>query len=376
MEVYLDNAATTQVRAEAVEKMLSAMQDGYGNPSSTHRAGRGAAKLLAAARESVASALGAATCEICFTSGGTEADNWAILSSAEAGQRGGRHMITSSAEHEAVLAPARKLESLGWEVDYLAPDSTGRVPADSLSDALRGDTALVSIMLVNNETGAVNPVEEYARIIKKRGSGAMLHTDAVQGLGKIPINVNALGADLVSVSAHKIHGPKGAGALYIKRGTKLPAMFAGGGQESGRRAGTEALPAIAGFGEAARLAHIELEEASRAVRYLREYAAGLLAAAIPRAIIIGEGDSPYILSFSLPGARSEVLMNYLDGEGVCVASGAACGKGARSHVLKAMKLKDSVIAGALRVSFSRYSTKTEAEYLVDKLRTAYETLRR
>ena len=374
MKVYFDNAASTMVRDEAIEAMLRVMKEKFGNPSSMHEFGRLALGELDTARNSVASALGAKPENVFFTSGGTEANNWAILGVADSLIRKGKHIITSAIEHSAVSDPIKKLESYGWDVTYLQPDSSGRITADSFSAALRDDTVFASIMLVNNETGAVNPLGEYSGEIKRRGLGTVLHTDAVQGLCKIPFTVKSLGAELVTVSSHKIHGPKGVGALYIGDGVKITPLILGGNHEKGRRGGTEALPAVAGFGEAARLGMLELEDAASAVRSLREYVSELLGDELPEIVFIGEGDSPFLLCISLPGYKSEVLMNYLDGEGIYVSRSAACKKGARSRTLEAMRLSNDVIDGALRVSFSRYSTREEAECFVRTLKKASETL--
>ena len=362
------------VREEAVEAMLRVLRDNYGNPSSVHHMGRRAAAELSAARKYIADALGAEPDDVYFTSGGTEADNWAVLGSAEALSRKGRHLITSSIEHDAVIEPVKKLESLGWEATYLEPDSAGRISEDAFAAALREDTVLASIMLVNNETGALNPVGGYSREIKRRRLETVLHTDAVQGFCKLPFTVKALGADLVTISAHKLHGPKGVGALYIKPGVKLPPHSLGGGQERGKRPGTEVLPAAVGFGEAARLGFLEREQNAAAARGLRGFICRRMAEELPGSVVIGNGDSPFILSFSLPGYKSEVLMTFLDGEGICVSKSAACKKGARSRVLEAMKLRNEVIDGALRASFSRYSTMEEAECFVEALKRASETL--
>ena len=374
MNVYFDNAATTRVRSGSAAAAMRAMREEYGNPSSSHTMGRAAASMLAGARQSVAGALGAKPDEVYFTSGGTEADDWAILGSAEMLGRGGKHIISASTEHDAVIRSLEKLETAGWEVTYLEPDSAGRIPAEAFASALRDDTVFASVMLVNNETGVVNPLGEYSKEIKRRKLGTVLHTDAVQGFCKIPFTVKLLGADLVTVSAHKIHGPKGAGALYIRSGLKLPPLMLGGGQESGKRAGTEALPAVAGFGEAARLGALELEETPASVRRLRDFTVSRLAEEIPEALVIGAGDSPYILSLSVPGHKSEVLMTSLEGGGICVSKSAACKKGARSRVLEAMRLRRDIIDGALRISFSRYSTADEAEYFIQALKRASRTL--
>ena len=376
MNVYFDNAATTAVREEVIEKMVSVMRTDFGNPSSSHFLGRSAANELAVARKNIANALRAKPDEIYFTSGGTEANNWAIQCSAKMLARRGKHIITSSIEHDAVAEPIKMLEQNGWEITTLKTNNMGFIGSDAFADALREDTVLASIMHVNNETGAINPIEDYSREIKRRKLGTLLHTDGVQSFCKLPFAVNALGADLVSISAHKLHGPKGIGALYIKGGTKLPAIFLGGSQERGKRAGTEAMPAIAGFGEAVRLAQLEQEENTKKVTTLSEFTSRRLVEELPEAVIISDNGSPYILSISLPGYKSEVLMSYLESEGVCVSKSAACKKGARSRVLEAMRLKNDVIDGALRVSFSQYNTQQEAEYFVQILKKASLIIRK
>ena len=374
MIIYFDNAATTMIRDEVIDAMLRTMREEYGNPSSVHVMGRRAAGEIETARESIARALGARPDEIYFTSGGTEADNWAALGCAEASSRRGKHIITSAIEHDAVMEPVKKLERMGWDVTYLTPDEFGRVPAEDFAGALREDTVFASIMLVNNETGAINPVGEYSKEIKRRGLSTALHTDAVQGFCKIPFTVKTLGADMVTVSAHKIHGPKGVGALYIRKGVKLPPFILGGGQENGIRAGTEAMPAIAGFGEAARLGLLEREENAAALQKLRDYVIEQLYEKLPEAVVISKEGSPYLLSLSLPGYKSEVLMSFLESEGICVSKSAACKKGARSRVLEVMRLNNDIIDGALRVSFSRYNTQDEAEYFVKTLKKASQKL--
>ncbi|MCL2366013.1 MAG: cysteine desulfurase [Oscillospiraceae bacterium] len=374
MKVYFDNAATTMVRDEAVTAMVSAMREDFGNPSSTHHMGRQAATLLKTARQHIAHVLGADPAHIFFTSGGTEASNWGILGLADMTARSERHIITSAIEHDAVLESIKKLESMGWEATYLMPDEAGRITAEAFADALRDDTAFCSIMLVNNETGAINPIHEYAAHIKHKGLKTLLHTDAVQAFCKIPICVKTLGADIISISAHKIHGPKGAGALYAKPHIKLPQALLGGSQERGKRPGTEALPAIVGFGVAAALAHAELKHTTDSVHQLRTHAISRLNINIPEAVVIGEGDSPFILSLALPGHKSEVLMNFLDAQGICVSKSAACKKGAKSRVLEAMNLKSDIVDGAIRVSFSKFNTIAEIDYFIDQLKHASKSL--
>ena len=365
--VYFDNAATTRVRDGVADIMVSTMCEDYGNPSSSHEMGRRAKAALDAARKNIAGALGTAPEEVFFTSGGTEADNWAICGAAEALPRGSHHMITALSEHEAVRKSAELLEQRGWEVTYLRPGNDGRITTESFAGALREDTALASVMLVNNETGAINPVADMTREIKRRGLKTIFHTDAVQGFMKIPFTAKALGVDLITLSAHKIHGPKGVGALYARKGVRLKPLLRGGAQEKEKRGGTEAMPAIAGFGEAVRLASAEREATDRSVRDVREFTVKLLCEKLPDTLILSPGDSPYILSISLPRYKSEVLMNCLEEDGIYVSKSSACKKGARSHVLQAMGLPNAVIDGALRVSFSRYSTPAEASYLVGAL---------
>ena len=371
--IYLDNAATTRVCKEAADAAYRAMVDNYANTLSTHSMGRTAAETLEIARGQVAALLGAATTELCLTSGGTEADNMALTGAVGSKNRAGNHIITSAYEHYAVLKTAKELERRGFDVTYLPPDRDGSIAPEALAGALREDTALVSIMLVNNETGAINPVAEYAAEIKRRGSRALLHTDAVQGFGKIMFTAKSLGADLISVSAHKIHGAKGAGALYIKNGVKITPLFHGGAQENGIRPGTHALPAIAAFGEAARLALPSVEANLRHVTDLRDYAVSLLQAFGVQIISTAEA-SPYILSISLPGFRSETLMNALEQHDICVARSSACKKGARSHVLEATGLRPEVIDGALRVSFSHETTRAELDTFAESLEKISKTL--
>ena len=375
MTVYFDNAATTRVRDEAAGAMLKMMTENYGNPSSTHLAGREAAKALKSAREALAKAIGAQPDEIYFTSGGTEADNWAILGASELKGIGSRHMISSLTEHDAVRKSVDRLEEKGWEISRLSPDRAGRITPEAFASALRPDTAIVSLMLVNNEMGAVNDIPVLAKALKSANPRALFHTDAVQALGKLPVNVKSLGADMVSLSSHKIGGPKGCGALWIRKGLNLRPLHLGGGQEKGLRPGTEALPCIVGLSTAAELAAKELKDNSAKLRSLRDRAVALLKESIPDTVFIGEGDAPQILSISLPGYGSEVLMNYLDARGIMVSKSSACKKGARSHVLEAMALPKDVIDGALRISFWRDNTPEEVDYFVATLSEAVKSLR-
>ncbi|MBR6654921.1 MAG: cysteine desulfurase [Oscillospiraceae bacterium] len=363
--IYLDNSATTKVCPEAVRAVTEAMTENYGNPSSGHTLGRAAGELLVSSRDKIAKALGALREEIYFTSGGTEADNWAIINGAKHNSRVGKHVITTAVEHDAVLKSMKELERLGFEVEYIKPDADGNIPAQRFTDAIRPDTALISVMLVNNETGCVFPVTEIARAIKLKKSRALLHVDAVQGFLKIPFKTKALGADMISISSHKVHGPKGVGALYIKKGLHLPPLIFGGGQENGYRSGTEGLPAIAGFAAAVDSGFKKLGENSAHMAELKEQLKQLLSDNLPECVMIGAGTAPHILSLSMPGYKSEVMMNFLDAQGICVSKGSACKRGKRSHVLEAMGLANDVMDGSLRVSLSHENTDAEIKTFVE-----------
>ena len=373
MEHYLDNSATTKVCPEAVQAACEAMTELYGNPSSTHTKGREAKKLLDRSRKTVSAALGCTPGELVFTSCGSESDNWAILSGAEAMKRKGKHVISSLVEHDAVRKSLDTLEAAGYEVTRLKPDGTGAIPPEAVLNALRDDTILVSLMMVNNETGAVTDIRTVARLLKEAHSQALLHTDAVQAFLKIPFQAKTLGADLITVSGHKIHAPKGIGALYIRSGLRLKPLITGGSQEDGRRAGTEAMPQIAAFAAACSAAASNLEEALQRMRQLKAFAADRLSEAIPELCFI-QTDAPHILSISMPGWRSEVLMNLLEAREVYVSKSSACKKGGRSHVLEAIGLKNEVIDGALRIGLSRFTTEEDIEALVSGLREARDTL--
>ena len=373
MEHYLDNAATTAVCPEAAEAAVRAMTECYGNPSSTHTKGREAAKLLAAARAQVADALGCTPGELVFTSCGSESDNWAILAGAEANRRAGRHVISSAVEHDAVRRSLDLLEQRGWEVTRLMPAPDGSIRTEDVKAALREDTALVSLMMVNNETGGVTDIAAVARMLKAAGSKALLHTDAVQAFLKVPFSAKTLGADLISISGHKIHAPKGVGALYIRSGLRLQPFLVGGGQENGRRAGTEASGQIAAFGAAAEIAKRSLAENSARMAAFKAQTIERLHIEIPELLHI-DSAAPHILSISLPGWRSEVLMNFLEARGIYVSKSSACKKGARSHVLEAVGLSAPVIDGALRIGLSRFTTQEDIDALCLALKDARDTL--
>ena len=365
MEHYLDNAATTRVCPEAAEAALQAMTEVYGNPSSTHTRGREAKKLLDESRRTVSEALGAADpSEVVFTSCGSESDNWAILSGAESMKRRGKHIISSAVEHDAVRRSLDVLESRGFEVTRLKPDGTGRISPDAVAGALREDTVLVSLMMVNNETGAVTDIHAVSEVLKRSGSAALLHTDAVQAFRKIPFRARSLGADMISVSGHKIHAPKGIGALYVRSGLKLKPLIVGGAQESERRAGTEPMPQIAAFAAACRQ-----DPCTEHIRAMKDLAVRELTAAVPELTLL-ETDAPHILSVSMPGWRSEVLMNFLEGREIYVSKSSACKQGKRSHVLEALGLRSDVIDGALRLGFSRYTSEDDIHALAEGLSDA------
>ena len=372
-EIYLDNAATTRVCAEAADIAYKVMTDCYGNPSSTHTKGRDAKAYLDTARAQIASALGCSASEVYFTSCGSESDVWAITRGAESAARRARHIISSAVEHDAVRKTLEELENRGFEVTYLSPEKDGSVSADAVKAALREDTILVTLMMVNNETGGITDIAAIAKMLKGCGSKALLHTDAVQGFMKVPFSAKKLGADMISISGHKIHAPKGIGALYIKTGVKIKPLIRGGAQEGGMRAGTEAMPQIAAFGKAAEIAFSGMKDNCDTMASLRALAMSTVCADIPEAQIIG-GGAPHILSVSLPGWRSEVLMNFLEAEGIYVSRSSACKKGGRSHVLEAMRLPAQVIDGAIRVSFSRYNTEDDVLALCSALKCAHDTL--
>ena len=365
--IYLDNSATTKPCAEAVEAMTLALTENWGNPSALYGFGIDMAKQLRTARMQVAAALGAEPDRVFFTSGGTEADNWALFCAARRFGKKKKHIITTAVEHHAILNAVKELESQGFEVTYLQPDAEGRVTLAELKAALRKDTFLVSVMMVNNESGAVMPIAQMAKLVHKLCPDAIFHTDAVQGFLKVPFQAKTLGADLISISSHKVHGPKGAGALYISPRLKsFPAYLVGGGQENGFRSGTEGTPAIFGFaaacaaGAATFKADIDREKAL--LNYAIEKISGLEGIRVN-----GAHEAPHILSLSVPGVPTQNTLNLLQEDGICISAGSACAKGHRSHVLSAMNLPPEVIDGAFRVSLSRETTTGEIDILLKAL---------
>ena len=368
---YFDNAATTKVCPEAALKAVALMSEHYANPSSLHAFGRLAAQELARARHEVAAAVGAQDGSIEFTSCGTEANNQAIISAAFVNRRVGNHIITSSAEHPSVLEALKSLEANGTaQVTYLKPGPDGAVLIEDIASALREDTALISLMLVNNETGAVNPIQAVRQLLNERKSRAILHTDAVQGLFKVPIDARTLGADFISLSGHKIHAPKGVGALCIRPGVRVVPLIRGGGQEHGARSGTENLASIAAFGKAARIGRERFSENAAKLVELRSYLEDRLINA-PFESKINFRGVPHIVSLCLPGCRSEVVLRILSDRGVFVSAGSACAKGKRSHVLTACNLPADVIDCTIRVSMSSLTEKSDIDALVTALGEAY-----
>ena len=365
--IYLDNSATTKPCAEAVAAMTAAMTESWGNPSALYGFGIDAAKKLRTARMQVAAAMGAEPDRVFFTSGGTEADNWAIFSAAKRFGKKKKHIITTAVEHHAILHVMQELEHQGFEVTYLQPDDQGRITVADLKTALRKDTFLVSIMMVNNESGAVMPIAQMAKLVHKLNPETIFHTDAVQGFLKVPFQAKSLGADLISVSSHKIHGPKGAGALYISPRLKsFPAYLVAGSQENNFRSGTEGTPAIFGFAAACGVGAATLKADIEREKELLNYAIEQISV-MEGIRINGAHEAPHILSLSVPGVPTQNTLNLLQEDGICISAGSACAKGHRSHVLTAMNLPGEVIDGAFRVSLSRKTTREEIDALLKSL---------
>jgi len=366
--IYLDNSATTKPCAEAVEAMTLAMTENWGNPSALYGFGIDTAHMLRDARHKVAAALGAEPDRVFFTSGGTEADNWAIHGTIKRFGKRGKHIITTAIEHHAILHPMKELEAQGFEVTYLQPDKEGRITVESLKAALRKDTILVSIMMVNNEVGSVMPISQMAKLVKRICPNAVFHTDAVQGFLKVPFSAKTLGADLISISSHKVHGPKGAGALYISPRLKsFPALLLGGGQEQNYRSGTEGTPAIFSFAAAASAGFATFK---KDIAREKELLSGLVEeiSRLEGVCINGCHEAPHVLSLSIPGVPTQNTINILQDAGICVSAGSACAKGHRSHVLEAMNLPPEVMDGSFRVSICRNTTVDELNKLVCVIR--------
>ena len=376
--IYLDNNATTQIAPEVLDAMRPFLEGSFGNPSSAHAAGRAARGAVEDARESVARLLGAGPSEIVFTSGGTESDNWAIRG-ALATDPGKRHIVTTRVEHEAVRKLYEMLERDGYEVTWLAVDESGALDLDQVSEAVRVDTAVVSVMLANNETGFVFPVADVAKIVKRR-SNALMHVDGVNAAGKIPIRLSETDIDLFSISAHKFHGPKGIGALYIRDGVQLPPAAIGGGQESDRRAGTEAVHQIAGIGAAAELVSdlLSMEK----VRSLRDKLENELIRRIPKAFVNGTTDPtrrlPNTSNISFENTNGEAILARLDDAGICVSTGSACNSAdhTASPVLQAMNVPYIKAMGSIRFSLGRYNTEDEVDQVIPEVERVVGELRK
>lgn len=376
-EVYMDNAATTRVKDEVLKEMIPYFSEIYGNPSSVYRVGRESKRALNEAREKVAKAIGAAPKEIYFTSGGSEADNWAIKGIAQKYKAKGKHIITSVIEHHAVLHTCEALEKEGFEVTYLGVDEDGLISLDELKAALREDTILVSIMFANNEIGTVEPIAEIGEIVKE--SGAFFHTDAVQAVGAIEIDVEALNIDLLSASAHKIYGPKGTGFLYVKKGIKLDSYIHGGGQERGKRAGTENVAGIVGFAKAIELATADLEAHSRELSALRDKLIAKIESNLDYIKLNGHRTKrlPGNVNFSFEFIEGEALLLSLDMKGIAGSSGSACTSGSLdpSHVLLAIGLPHEIAHGSLRLSLGDFNSEDELDYVVESLKDVVGRLR-
>ena len=363
MEIYLDNAATTKPSAAVIEAVTHCMSEVYGNPSSLHRVGLDAQLLMDDARKAIASALGCDVGCILFTSGATESSNLALRGAAAAYGKRRPHIITSGVEHASVHSTMDALEAQGFRVTRILPNADGEFDAKDFINAVTEDTCLVSMMLTENETGRILPVQRAFRTIKKRFPDVITHCDAVQAFMKLPVRVSDLNADLISVSAHKIHGPKGVGALYIRKGVRLIPIVTGGKQERSLRPGTEAMPLIAGFGAAVREMQGTISARYAHAVQLRDHLLARLAELDGISINSSQEGTPYIVNFSVKGIRSEIMLHFLESKGIYVSSGSACSKGAKSHVLSAYGISDDRADSALRISFSKQTTEEELDAL-------------
>ncbi len=385
--VYLDNSATTRQYDQVTEVMAEAMRENYGNPSSLHMLGVEAEKKVRSSRKILAAALGASEEEFFFTSGGTESDNTVLFGVAEARKRTGKKIITTAVEHPAILEPAKRLEAMGFTVEYIGVDRNCHLNMDQLVSAIDDETILISVMGVNNEAGTILPIGEIAalkdRYNREHKTDILLHSDVVQAFGKVPVDLKGAykGVDFLSVSGHKIHGPKGIGGLYIRKGIHLPPFLSGGGQERHMRSGTENTPGIIGFGKAAEMGMADFAKRTEAMKKARTRLLEGLLAEIPDIRINSPQDetaSPSVLNVSFLGTRGEVLLHTLEQDGIFVSTGSACSsnKKGRSHVLTAMGLSDKEIEGAIRFSFSEENTLKEMDYTVEKVKAAVTRFRR
>lgn len=386
MEAYLDNSATTPVSECAAHAVMQAMTREYGNPSSKHRKGVEAERLVREAREKIAATMHVSPDEIFFTSGGTESNNWALIGAARANRRAGNHIITTAVEHAAVLQPLSCLEEEGFEVTHLPVDSHGHISVESLREALRETTILVSVMYVNNEIGTLEPVEEIGALIREwnrvHHREVLFHVDAIQAYGKYRIAPGRCGIDLLSVSGHKLHGPKGSGFLYIRKKTKIKPLIYGGGQQGGMRSGTDNVPGAAGLGEAAAQAYRELDRKVERMRRCRERLINALKQT-EGAVLVSEesfeASAPHIVSCAFQGVRSEVLLHALEEKGVYVSSGSACSSNKKipvSSVLQEIHLRKDLQESVIRFSFSDWTTPEEIDYALETLRELLPVLRR
>lgn len=375
--IYLDNAATTRTKPEVVEAMLPYFTEHYGNPSSVYDFSGPAKEAVSEARQLIADAIGAQAREIYFTGGGTEADNWAIKAAADAYKEKGNHIITSKIEHHAVLHTCEYLEKHGFEVTYLDVDENGVVKLEELKKAIRPETILISIMFANNEIGTIQPIGEIGKIAKEHG--ILFHTDAVQAFGHLPIDVNDLSIDMMSASGHKINGPKGIGFLYIRTGVKIRSFIHGGAQERKRRAGTENVVGIVGFGKAVQLAMSTMEERACHERELRDYLMERIMEEIPYTRINGDRTNrlPNNANFAFQFIEGESLLIMLDSKGICGSSGSACTSGSLdpSHVLLAIGLPHEIAHGSLRLTMSEENTKEDMDFVVESIKGIVERLR-
>lgn len=380
MEVYLDNAATTKPTKEVIEAVLKSLEDEYGNPSSLHRKGVEVEKEIKKIRRLVAKTLGCTEQEIIFTSSGTEANNLAIRGIADAYKRSGNHIITSKIEHKSVLNTFNELEKRGFEVTYLDVDKQGFILTDQLKDSIKDSTILVSIMYVNNEVGSIQPIKDISKIINDKNPKTLLHVDGVQAFGKIKFNLKDINLDSFSISGHKIHGPKGIGALYVKKGTKINPILTGGSQEMGIRSGTENIPGIYGLGEAVKLSMENQDKNIERLNQLRDYFIDTLKNQVEGIHITTEKSNmfaPHIINVCFPGVRSEIMLHSLEQDGIYVSSGSACSSKRKgfSHVLEAMNMRHDLIDSALRFSLTYTTTKNEVDYAIEKAKEHFTSLR-
>ncbi len=376
-KIYLDNAATTRTAEEVVEAMIPYFTENYGNPSSIYELGQRSKEAITTAREQIAGVIGAKTEEIYFTAGGSEADNWALKAACEAYEGKGRHIITTKIEHHAILHTCEYLEKKGVEVTYLNVDEKGLVDLDELQKAIRPDTILISIMFANNEIGTIEPIKEIGMIAKEHG--ILFHTDAVQAFGQLPIDVDDMHIDMLSSSAHKINGPKGIGFLYIRKGVKIRSFVHGGAQERKRRAGTENVPAIVGYGVAAKRAAETMEERTAKERQLRDYFIERVEKEIPYVKLNGHPTKrlPNNINFSFRFVEGESLLIMLDMKGIAGSSGSACTSGSLdpSHVLLAIGLPHEIAHGSLRLSLGEDTTKEDLDYTLEQIKEIIQRLR-